>query len=56
MPTYSKEDFEMNLENETKKYVYEQASAVIVSLAAEDILTVSDGDDGLGINLPLDRL
>lgn len=46
----------MNLENETKKRVYEPVSAVIVSLAAEDLLTVSDGGDNLGINLPLDPL
>ena len=55
MPTYIKEEFEMKRENEMKKKIYEPVSAVIVKLQAEDLLTVSGGDD-FGINLPLDRL
>lgn len=45
----------MKPENEMKKRIYEPVSAVVVRLQAEDLLTVSDGDD-FGINLPLDRL
>ena len=46
----------MKPENEMKKRIYEPVSAVVVRLQAEDLLTVSDGGDDLGINLPLDRL
>ena len=55
MPTYIKEEFEMKRENEMKKKIYEPVSAVIVKLQAEDLLTVSDGNN-MSINLPLDRL
>ena len=45
----------MNFKNETKKKIYEPASAVIVSLSSEDILTASKEED-VGIELPLDPL
>ena len=45
----------MNFKNETKKRIYESASAVIVRLLSEDLLTASKEED-VGIKLPLDPL